>query len=299
MAPFWPQQASQARRDGHTIVTKQRNRRARERARRTIVAMLHPRLPPDIEVMPGTDVEGEWERFKVFEALHHRMRICNPMSRTDVSQLADLLQPKDGEKVLDIACGHGELLIQLAERAPVHATGVDLSPWVLVRAHAEAAQRVPSARIRWVLGNAQDVPEDRYDIVTCVGASWIWHGFSGTATALVDRLADGGRIGVGDLRLRDGVALDDVVETYGRVLTADEQEAALVDLGLEVLGKLDPGDASWNAYQERIDASARAWRDAHPGEEAERFLAEQARWRVDHDRDMGFLAWTVWIARRA
>lgn len=258
---------------------------------------MHPELPAEIEVLPGTDVEGEWERFKVFEALHHGMRICNPMGPADVAQLVDWLDPQPGEAVLDIACGLGELLIRLAERARIRGTGVDLSPWVLVRAHREAALRTPRVSLRWILGNARDLPAERYDIVACIGASWIWHGFAGTVRAMAAGLTPGARIAVGDLRLRPGVDVTHVLETYGRVLTADEQASTLNDLGFDLIHRLDPGPESWNAYQERIEESVAAWRRRHPGEESDGFVAEQERWRRDHERDMAFLEWSVWVAR--
>lgn len=259
--------------------------------------MDHPELPDDVEVLPGTDVEGEWERFRVFEALHHGMRICNPMSHGDVDRVVELLEPAPGESVLDIACGHGELLIRMAELAPVRGVGVDLSPWVLQRARQEAARRIPDGSVRWMLGNAHDLPGERYDIVTCIGASWIWHGFAGTLAAMAERLDAGGRIAIADLRLRNGVDLSEILETYGRVLTAEEQGVALEEHGFEVIERLDPGMESWNAYQQRIAESAADWQLTHPGEEAARFVSEQVRWRRDHERDQQFLTWSVWIAR--
>lgn len=244
-------------------------------------------------------MEGEWDRFRVFEALHNRMQICNPMMPEDLDRIASALSPQDGDRALDLACGHGELLIRMAERAAIQGLGVDLSPWVLLRAREASRRRVPNARIRWLLGNAHEIEADGYDLVTCLGASWIWHGFSGTVRAMVNQLTVGGRIAVGDLRLRDGVALDEVIEAYGRVLSADEQRAAIENQRLEVVDRLDPGDAAWDAYQRRIEDSVEAWSQRHPGPEADRFSAEQARWRTDHDRDMTFLAWSVWVARAA
>lgn len=260
--------------------------------------MEHPPLPDNVEVLPGTDVEGEWERFEVFEALHHSMSICNPMTDADLDQLVFSLAPQSGDRALDIACGHGELLIRLAATRGVIGTGIDLSPWVLARATERASMRVPGASLRWVLGNAHAMPVDRFEIVTCLGASWIWHGFAGTVRAMAERLTVPGRLAVGDLRLKDGADLKDVVETYGTVLTAPEQAAVLEQEGFEVVDRLDPGPASWDAYLERIAVSATAWQELHPGATADRYLFEQEQWRRDHDRDMQFLAWTVWVARR-
>ncbi len=255
-------------------------------------------LPPEILVQPGTDVPGEWERFEVFEALHHGMRICNPMSSTDLDEVIDTLAPTDGESMLDIACGHGELLIRSATRAAIRGVGIDRSPWVLVRALSHAQEAPLVGRLQWRLGDAHELPPDeRFDIVTCIGASWIWHGFEGTAAAMVKRCRPGGRIGIGDLRLRDGADPEAIAATYGRVFTADEQRSILNRVGVEVTAQFDPGMEGWDGYQHRIMASAEAWAADHPGEKAQGYLDEQRQWRDDHDRDRGFLAWTVWTGR--
>ncbi len=258
---------------------------------------MHPVLPDQIEVLPGTDVAGEWDRFRVFEALHHRMSICNPMSSDDLGLLVEILNPAEALTMVDIACGHGEMLIRAAEQG-ASGVGVDLSPWVLVRALDEAGRRVPSSDLRWVLGNARDLPRQSVELASCLGASWIWHGFGGTVDALLSHLTIEGRIAIGDLRLRSGADLDAIVETHGRVLTADEQAEHLRSRGLTILERIEPGKDSWDDYQRRIDVSARAWSELHPGPEAEGYLEEQAAWRRDHDRDMEFLDWTVWIASK-
>jgi SAM-dependent methyltransferase len=258
--------------------------------------MDHPALPNDVVVMPATDVDGEWERFRIFEALHHRMRICNPMTATDLEAVADVLNPLPGQRVLDIACGHGELLIRLAERAAIAGVGVDLSPWVIVRAHREAAQRPLQGTVKWWLGNAHELPvSPRRDIVTCLGASWIWHGFAGTVRALATRTRPGGRIAIGDLRLRDGADADVVFAEHGRVSTKAEQAAVLAAAGVTPLLAFDAAPSSWLAYQDRILESVESYAEANPGPEATAFLREEAQWRLDHERDQRFMTWTVWV----
>ncbi len=260
--------------------------------------MTRPDLPAGVVVLEGTDLNGEWGRFRVFEALHHGMAICNPMSSDDLDRLVDALDPIDRERALDLACGHGELLLRMAERAAIDGVGVDLSPWVIVRAATKAAQRSLVGAVTWWVGEARGAAtEPQWDIVTCLGASWIWHGFDGTARALLARGRSGARIAVGDLRLRKAVDAASVAETYGRVLTVGEQADALASLGLLDIAELPIEESGWDDYQERIEASAVAWCKLHPGEEAERFLAEQRAWKRDHDRDRELLQWTVWTAR--
>ncbi len=261
--------------------------------------MAWPHLPPEITVLPGTDVDGAWERFEVFEALHHGMRICNPMTGADLDVVLDALTPQADDTWLDIACGHGELLVRGAERADIRGVGVDLSPWVLVRSIESAAERSASGRLSWRLGDAHDLDKnERFDIVTCLGASWIWHGFAGTARAQVDRAGPGGRLAIGDLRLRSDANAALIAETYGTVLTANDQERILEGLGLSVVERIDAGSSGWDGYQQRIMESAETWAERNPGPKAADYLEQQRQWKRDHDRDREILDWTVWVAKR-
>lgn len=261
--------------------------------------MIEPSLPDGVVVLPGTDVAGAWRRFEVFEALHHTMRICNPMTDADLAGVVAMLAPRDGERMLDIACGHGELLIRAAETAAIHGVGIDLSPWAIDRAFRRSSATDLQGILEWRLGDAHRLdPGERHEIVTCLGASWIWHGFRGTTAALVRRTVPGGRIAIGDLRVRDDADPDAVTADHGKVSTVREQAAMLDGLGVDVIGRVDAGPAGWDGYDERTRRSVESWADEHPGPGADEYLAEQARWRDDHRRDREFLEWTVWVGRR-
>lgn len=255
--------------------------------------MQHPPLPKEIIVLHGTDVNEAWDRFQPFEALHHLHTICNPLTSDDLDALIDVLDPTDGDQVLDLACGHGELLHRLTRRVAVGAIGVDLSPWALTHALAK------STAVAWWLGDAAAVPEaPDWDIVTCLGASWIWNGFEGTASALAKRTAPGGRIALGDLRLRSAqvrVTLGDAPEASS--LTEDEQVDALRSLGLEPVEQLIPDEAGWRAYHELVIESANAYAAAHPDDPSADHRAMAHAWmRNDYERLKRHLVWTIWVA---
>lgn len=256
-------------------------------------------LPRAVRVHDGLDVDDVAARFEIFEALHHTMRICNPMSPADLERVVGLLEVKDGHSVLDIACGYGELLIRLAQRAAITGIGLDLSPWMIRTACEEAATRVPEARLEWELGEAKHAYEDeRFDRVLCLGASWIWLGLNGTLNALAQRTKPGGVVAVGDMHTRTGVDPADVVSSHGRVDSLSYQEALFADHGLELIERVATEDASWDDYLRRTHEGAAAWLVAHPGKRAERYVAEQRQWQANHKQDREVLTWSVWIARR-
>jgi demethylmenaquinone methyltransferase/2-methoxy-6-polyprenyl-1,4-benzoquinol methylase len=78
--------------------------------------------------------------------LHHRWR----------ARAADLAALAPGGRALDVACGTGDLAIELARRAgPTgEVIGSDFSEEMLVRARAKAPE------LRWEWGNALELPYD-------------------------------------------------------------------------------------------------------------------------------------------
>lgn len=76
-----------------------------------------------------------------------------------------LAEPRPGQKVLDVACGGGYLLIE-AERAGLEAHGIDIAQAAIDRARSFA----PKSTL--VRGDAEALPypDGMFDIVTCLGS---------------------------------------------------------------------------------------------------------------------------------
>lgn len=255
-----------------------------------------PALPDSISVADGVDVNQMFELFEIFEALHHTMRIANPMSTEDLDRAVAVLDPQPGETVLDIASGYGELLTRLRRAAPIVGHGIDLSPWMVLAAHRHASEEFPD--LTWTIGEGKHASEELHDVVTCLGASWIWHGFNGTVRAVAKRTKPGGRIAIGEMHVRDGVDVDAVAETHGRLMSHVELDETFARHGIEVLDRIRTADESWDAYLERVATSAESWAELNPGPRADRYLAEQRQWLDDHARDREVLTWSVWIGRK-
>jgi demethylmenaquinone methyltransferase/2-methoxy-6-polyprenyl-1,4-benzoquinol methylase len=86
--------------------------------------------------------------------LHHRWR----------ARAADLAQLPAGGSALDVACGTGDLAIELAKRVGSggEVIGSDFAPEMLERARDKAPE------LQWELGNALDLPyaSNRFDAAT-------------------------------------------------------------------------------------------------------------------------------------
>jgi SAM-dependent methyltransferase len=80
-------------------------------------------------------------------------------------KIASRLGPLAGRSVLDVACGTGAWLGELAGRGAVPA-GIDIS----ARAIAAARARLPGADLREGVAETLPFESDRFDLVTCMGS---------------------------------------------------------------------------------------------------------------------------------
>ncbi len=209
--------------------------------------------------------------WKFFDITHREHIICNPMSLEKLGQLITLLSLKPGALVLEIATGKGEFLIRLAERnRQMIGTGIDLSPYFIADVQKKHQTRVPDARLRFLeMDGAEYNPEapESFDLVACIGASWIYGGYRGTLSALNKMAARGGWIVVGEPYWRHepekeyleaiGVTRNDFGTHYQNVEVGREH-------GLEAVYTLVSSQDDWDNYEGLQWYAAEAWASAHP-----------------------------------
>lgn len=81
----------------------------------------------------------------------------------EVDRVAKILQPRGGERVLDLACGSGRHSLELRRRG-FEVVGADISPELIEIAHGEAA--AADLEIDFVLADLRDLTyEDEFDLV--------------------------------------------------------------------------------------------------------------------------------------
>lgn len=113
--------------------------------------------------------------------------------------LVRAIEPRPGERALDIGCGRGAVLFPLAEAVTASGavTGIDLSPRMVEGAAAD----VERAGLMWVdviVGDAMApaVPPSSFDLVTSSLVLFFLPDPLQALRAWRDALVDGGRVGV-------------------------------------------------------------------------------------------------------
>jgi SAM-dependent methyltransferase len=195
------------------------------------------------------------EIWKYYDITHRDHLFCNPLNVDKIDEIINLLQLSPNAHVLDLATGKGEFLVRLIERYTVTAVAVDISPHCIRDLEQKQAQRIPDADVELLEmdgANYQPGPGEHFDLVACLGASWIFNGYQGTLAALQKMVKPGGLLLVGEPFWKqdpDPAYLDTAgiqPDTYGRHV---DNVTTGETLGLTLLYSIVSSDDDWDRYE--------------------------------------------------
>lgn len=191
-------------------------------------------------------------RFHEIAESYHR--IINPFTEDQLMLLGEICRLHSGIKQLDLACGKAEMLCRWAQKYNISGVGVDISTVFLEAARKRAEELDVANKLTFVLSDAGQYPQAThdFDIVSCIGATWIGNGLVGTLELMKLSLKPAGLILVGEpywiepppkaAYAAEGVNENDFVSLDG---TLDRLESAGMNLIEMVLANQD----SWDRYE--------------------------------------------------
>lgn len=214
--------------------------------------------------------------FTIRESSH---RIHNPLTSGKLADLGQALSLPPGARMLDLACGSGEMLCTWARDHGITGTGVDISTAFLAGARARAIELDVAEQVGFVHGDASGhVADAPVDIAACIGATWIGGGVAGTVDLLRRSLRPGGLLLIGEPYWRRQPPDQVTVEACHAGREDDyrplpELLEQFGDLGCDVVEMVVADQDSWDRYFAAQWLNTRRWLDAHPDDE----LAGQMR----------------------
>ena len=115
--------------------------------------------------MDFLDIKNISERF---------MDLINPTSPEKVMEVGHAIGLKEGDRVLDIGCGFGELLVLWAEHFGIQGVVVEVRSYACDRAKGKIEARGLSARLEIICQGGAEYPitPRSYDVIACLGATF-------------------------------------------------------------------------------------------------------------------------------
>ena len=241
------------------------------------------------------------EQHEIAEANH---RILNPFTDRKLMLLGEICRLGRTQRQLDLACGKGEMLARWAQRFGITGVGVDISGVFLDAAQRRAGELGVTDRVEFVEADAgnYDAEPGSFDVVSCIGATWIGGGLAGTLELIRRLLRAGGLLLVGEPFWHEPppeeafVALecgpDDFTSLGG---TLDRFDAA----GLELIEMVLADGDSWDRYVAAQWVTVADWLHANPTSPD----AATMRAYLDHGRrthlqyQRRYLGWGVFVCR--
>ena len=206
-------------------------------------------------------------RFHEIAETYHR--ILNPFTEDQLMLLGEICRLHAGMKQLDLACGKAEMLCRWAQTYGISGVGVDISSVFLDAAKKRAAELDVTDKLTFVQGDAGVFPQAThdFDVVSCIGATWIGHGVSGTVELMKPALKPGGLLLIGEPYWIDpppeaayeamGVSKDDYVSLDE---TLDRFESA----GMRLIEMVLANHHGWDRYEAPQWLAVDDFLGAHP-----------------------------------
>jgi ubiquinone/menaquinone biosynthesis C-methylase UbiE len=143
----------------------------------------------------------------------------HPGGPTLTRRLADAMDLRPGQEVLDLACGVGTTAGLLAQERGVKVTGVDLGAVQVERARARARRLGLDKLLRFEVGDAEQLPvgDGRFDAVVCECAFCTFPDKRTAAAEITRVLRPGGTLGITDVWLEPDRLEPDLAGIAGRI----------------------------------------------------------------------------------
>ncbi len=240
---------------------------------------------------------------------HHEIaevshRILNPLVEPQLRLLGEIARVGPGTRHLDLACGKGEQLCRWAEWFGASGVGVDLSAVFSAAARARAEELGVADLVEVVTADAASYRAEpgAFDMVSCLGATWIGGGLGGTIGLMRPALRPGGLLLVGEPFWNEappgaclaayGFGRDDYASLDG---TFDRLDAA----GLELVEMVMATPETWDRYEASQWLAVTDWLAGHPDDpDHDAMVAFRDSNRRTYLRwGRRYLGWGVFVAR--
>jgi ubiquinone/menaquinone biosynthesis C-methylase UbiE len=224
------------------------------------------------------------DRDRVSAITHGDRAFHNPLDAARVAEALDRLGLGPGDRVLDVGCGAGELLVGLAERHGCGGYGFDTSAILIEEARRRAAERAPHADLEFAVLSAEDVEPGRsYAAACCLGSLHALDGLADGLAWMSRAVRPGGAVVIADgfwAHTPDPAFLDALGATEDELPTFEGLLETCAAAGLEPVWVATSRPEDWERYEWTLVSNGDRYVREHPGDP----LAADVRGWIDAAR---------------
>ncbi len=228
--------------------------------------------------------------FAVAERDHE---IQNPTSAEKICLLGQRLDLAPGMHVLDVASGRGGPALILAETFGCRVTGIEKAEEFYEVACQRSRTRGLESLVEFMHADAREFPFDAvaYDVVICLGASFIWGGLEGTLAALTPSARRGGHVCVGEPYWRRWPLPQGIGDEGFVPLAATVERFEQADL--RVVTIIAASEDDWDRYVTLSWRAVERWLAEHDDEEIRRQYEEGKQRYLRWQREL--MGWAIFV----
>lgn len=180
--------------------------------------------------------------------------------------VAERLRPTEGQRILDIGCGHGSPALRIAAHHPVEITGISVSEYQVGLANSRPQPAHLPGRATFRLADAMELPfaDGSFDGAYAIESFMHMKDKEAALGHLVRVLRPGARLVIaehhleGELSPADAARMADAYAFFKFSLSDDRYETLLRQAGLKVVDHTDATENVQRCYGSMI----RGWQDA-------------------------------------
>lgn len=244
-------------------------------------------------------------RFHEIAETNHR--ILNPFTEAQLMQLGTICRLRPGMRQLDLCCGKAEMLCRWAAHFGIEGAGVDISSVFLDAASARASELGVAQQVHVTQADASTYPiaPNAFDVVSCIGATWIGNGLVGT----IEKMRVGLRAADSFLLVGEPFWIDEPPEAAYAAVSGGDRAAyttlagtleRIEHTGCTLVEMILATHSGWDRYVAMqwmaIDDWLRA-HPAHPDAAALRAWNDQGR-RAYMEYGRRYFGWGVFVIRQ-
>jgi cyclopropane fatty-acyl-phospholipid synthase-like methyltransferase len=240
-----------------------------------------------------------------FTTITHRSHVfCSPMNDGKAELLLEHLELDRAQRVVDIGCGKGELLIRMVEQFRIEGVGVDRSPTLLSIARERSRKAGISGRISFLEHDVGTYTADStcFAAGLCIGSGAAFGFFADVAKRMSRLVQPGGLLLIGDCYWKQEPA-----EEYLQFLGIDRKVYSSHEGNLETARQLQlrplwsttSSDEEWDAYEELYRRNIEDYVAENPEDPDVPAMIEQVRtWnRMYHEHGRSTLGFGFYLLK--